>query len=257
MRKFLLFLPVVWCVLVPASAWAGSMSLLGVGKAGALPGPPTLTYNTTGAASGTTAQTLAVTLPSSGGPFWVGVLTTIRPSPVISSITLTNSSGTSSCIIDSQNGDNSTIPTVGVAHCLTSAADPGASILTINYASNPFNGTIISLWTAPSSGFASLTPAGTTTAGLASASSISGNANATTGGFCLALSNTAVILTGPSASSSGSTFTYTQRALASANGQSYWSADAPASSTTTETTAIAWTGTGLPTRIGLSVGCWR
>ncbi|MEH2485862.1 hypothetical protein V1280_001801 [Bradyrhizobium sp. AZCC 2230] len=56
MRGLLSLFLVAWCALTPARVWAGSMTLLGVGKAGAA-APPNLAY--IGATTGSTASNIA------------------------------------------------------------------------------------------------------------------------------------------------------------------------------------------------------
>jgi len=102
----------------------------------------------------------------------------------VSSITVVTSPSTNSqnFTIDTNNGLHLTTL---VAHCLITAATDTSAVVTINWSSNPFVKSNVSAWTAPASGFNSLTPTGASSVHSASATVFNTTLATTASGFVL------------------------------------------------------------------------
>lgn len=249
----------LWLALTPALSWAGSMSLLGVGKAaGGGGGPPSLTFITAsnlvdGGANKTLTAVGIGTASATRIIFAVVVGSLIGGGVLPTSLTFTPNAGspvTATLVI------NQTVSTDPWGAIYQAVVPTGTTMdVTLAWASNPFSNFQMSLWSSDTSTMSSTTATGTAKNNLASGNAVvTATLAASAGGFIIVGAVSEQSASNSTTWSGGET--YTKRFDTSINGVQSSFADASNITGNASDTATA-TFAQSTAAVGIIAASWR
>lgn len=233
-----------------------------IDASGALPGPPTFTYQgnfgTVGNAQ--TQTTNALTIGGTGPQLVLLGITNLGAAALngLTSITI-STGGTCLPYAEAQGGTNAYS---GFIACVTSGTS--SATVTWTYASNPFVGSQVQVYTALTSGLVSTAPTGgngvTATANSATTVTTAASLNAAAGGVCFTAASNSVATVTTADFSTGATFTTTTEIVNAANSNAFAGGDTiagganPVVTTSTAVGKVTWGAAG---NLSYSEVCFR